>query len=278
MTNDELNEKLKEIKSWCESNNISIFQGIIEREDFHVIEWSVKKDTDWKKFLQIAQKNNINTIIIFEMFYEPEDFESDTEMYNKLIETNPELMDTIKLDDETLKEINLSLKELENRTNQMLYYGLYWIKESICYEYYESAEWYGSWSYLHNFSEIVDNEDRYIKKTENSETETEILNLARKVAADERFQNAKNRNQRENVASLIAGDEINKDPKAIFQIVRKATYILDGEVKPKKEKELKEQVKKLKSEGYNRLAISSKLGIPWAKVDKYYNREVEQED
>ncbi len=204
------------------------------------------------------------------MFYEPEDFESDTEMYNKLIEINPELMDTIKLDDETLKEINLSLKELENHTNQMLYYGLYWIKESICYEYYESAEWYDSWSYLHNFSEIADNEDQYTDKTENSETETEILNLARKVAADERFQNAKNRNQRENVASIIAGDEINKDPKAILQIARKATYILDVEIKPQKENDLKEQIQKLKSEGYSKQEITSKLGIQWAKVNKYF--------
>jgi hypothetical protein len=270
MSNDKLNEKLKEIKSWCESNNISIFEGIIEREDFQVIEWSVKKDTDWKKFLQIAQKNNINTIIIYEMFYGHEDFESDTEMYNKLIETNPELMETIKLDDETLKEINLSLKELENHKNQLLYYGLFWIKDSICYEYHENAEWYNSWSYLHNFSEIVDNEERYINKTENSETETEILNLARNVAADERFQNAKNRNQREDVASLIASDEINKDPKAIFQIVRKATYILDVEIKPKKENDLKEQIQKLKSEGYSIQEISSKLGIQWAKVKKYF--------
>jgi hypothetical protein len=152
----------------------------------------------------------------------------------------------------------------------MLYYELYWIKESICYEYCESAEWYDSRSYLHNFSEIIDNDDRYTNKTENSETEAEISNLARKVANDERFQNAKNRNQRENVASLIAGDEINKDPKAIFQIVRKATYTLDVEIKPKKENDLKEQIQKLKSEGYSIQEISSKLGIQWAKVNKYF--------
>jgi hypothetical protein len=198
------------------------------------------------------------------------DFQSDTEMYNKLIEINPELIDIIKLDDETLKEINLSLKELENHTNQMIYYGLYWIKESVCYEYYESAEWYDSWSYLHNFSKIVDNEDRYTNKTENSEMQTEISNLAEKVAADERFQNAKNRNQRENVASLIAGDEINKDPMAIAQLIQKANYILDVEIKPKKENDLKDKIQKLKSEGYSIQEISLKLGIQWAKVNKYF--------
>ncbi len=270
MSSDKLNEKLKEIKKWCESNNICIFEGIIEREDFQVIEWSVKKDTDWQKFIQIAQKNNVNTIIIFEKFFEPEDFESDTEMYNKLIEINPDLMDNIKLDDEALKEINLSLKELENHKNQILYYGLYWIKDSICYEYYENAEWYGEWSYLQQFSEIIEDEDRYKNNAEILESEPEIQNLAIKLAADERFQNAKNRNQRKYVASLIANDKINKDPLALAQLIQKATYILDVEIKPRKENELKEQIQKLKSEGYNKVEISSKLGITWAKVARYF--------
>ncbi len=270
MSNDKLNEKLKEIKSWCESNNIYIFEGIIEREDFQVIEWSVKKDTDWQKFIQIAQKNNINTIIIFETFYEPEDFESDTEMCNKLNESYPELIDTTQINDETLKDINLSLKELENHKNQLLYYGLYWIKDSICYEYYENAEWYDSWSSLQALSGMVEDEDIYINKTEISETEPEIQNLAIKLAADERFQSAKNRNQRRHVASLIASDKINRDPIAISQLIQKATYILDAEIKPKKENELKEQIQKLKSEGYNKVQISSKLGITWAKVARYF--------
>jgi hypothetical protein len=270
MSNDKLKEKLNEIKSWCESNNICIFEGIIEREDFQVIEWSLKKDKDWQKFIQIAQKNNVNTIIIFEMFYEPEDFESDTEMCNKLNESYPELIDTSQINDETLEDINLSLKDLENHKNQLLYYGLYWIKDSICYEYYENAEWYYSWSSLQALSGMVEDGDLHINKTEISETQPEIQNLAIKLAADERFQSAKNKNQRRYVASLIAGDEINKNPMALFQLIQKATYILDVEIKPKKEAELKEQIQKLKSEGYSKIEISSKLGITWAKVARYF--------
>ncbi len=270
MSNDKLNEKLKEIKSWCESNNISIFEGIIEKEDFQVIEWSVKKDTDWQKFLQIAQKNNINTIIITEVLYESEDFDYDSDICNKLNESYPELIDPTQINDETLEDINLSLKELEKHKNQLLYYGLYWIKDSICYEYYENAEWNYSWSSLQALSGMVEDGDLYINKTEISETEPEIQNLAIKLAADERFQSAKNSNQRRYVASLIASDKINKDPMAMAQLIQKATYILDVELKPKKEIELKEQIQKLKSEGYNKVEISSKLGITWAKVARYF--------
>jgi hypothetical protein len=123
---------------------------------------------------------------------------------------------------------------------------------------------------LQALSGMGEDEDLYKSKTDNIGNGMDISNLARKVAEDERFQNAKNRNQRNNAAFLIAGDEFNKDPMARTQLIQKAKFILDVEIKPKKENDLKEIIQKLKSEGYSIQEISLKLGIQWAKVNKYF--------
>ncbi len=125
-----------------------------------------------------------------------------------------------------------------------------------------------------NITEISIEQSRFgtsHKSIETYNNRTDFSDIAKKIAYDESFQKAKNDNQRKHAVSLIVGDEISKDPMAVFQILHDAKYIFDVEIKPKKDNELKERVQKLKSEGYNNLAISSKLGIPWAKVAKYYN-------
>ena len=105
------------------------------------------------------------------------------------------------------------------------------------------------------------------------ENRDKTLEYARMLANNESFQSAKNEKQRDLVAKTLINDP---HFTSIYQrskfkdICAQAKFIIDFEITPKREAEIKKNVKELKAKGLKKIEITAQLGISKNTVDKYF--------
>jgi hypothetical protein len=126
---DTLRENLTVIEKWCTDNGISIFYGAIGKSSLTEILWKESGESDWEKYLQTASKAGIKIIVV--------------DMIQNSIDTNdPNVRGFMELlEGEELKGFKDAVKSIKNRTGQIAFLKLTFIKENAMYGYSQFTDW-----------------------------------------------------------------------------------------------------------------------------------------
>jgi len=254
---DKLRNRVIEIEKWCKDNEISIFYGDITDNAATEVSWTESKDTDWEKYLSILKRLNTK-ILILEI--ETNEVDVNDEVF---LEYNEEIK-------EGLQEYKNELKIVEKTNGQIASITLNFIQENVCYSYSLFADWYDEYVDILDLLDFDDEGENEIPESSKL-NEERIEELAGKIASNEKYLKAKNRNQRNEILrNLLKQDNI--EPIDLYHISLKASTILD-EIRAIDQKELHKKVLELKSQGLTKSAISSKLNIGRDIVTKYFSQE-----
>lgn len=270
MTKDKLIPVIEDIQNWCESNEIVCFVGHTQDEPFIIYSYEKESNNEWIKFLQIAKKINVNIMVL----------EKKINFLKTLYEDDFEiLLSQDDLEQSTKKQYENALKY----DGEIALIKLSFHYNEVCYEFTITSEWYID--YFFALTEVeesddVDNQISNISSQENTpkrHSEQEIEDYSRKITEHDDFIKAKSKIHREEITKKvlkeILGDKYNELPYFYWSVVRRTEGIFEIEIKPKIEFEIKQRVLELKSQGFKKVEIRSKLDISEGMVDRFYHIE-----
>lgn len=251
---DQLKELLEKVENWCAQNIVSIFYGEIDDNKTTEVSWNQRGNSDWKSYLQVLKDTGSKVLVI----------EIEKNELNGLDDDRSNYLET--LDEDEKKNYHSALATIKKTKGQIASLIFYFFVNNTCYQYYEFAEWMNKYNTI---SEAYDfDDDDGIGN--NNLSENEIDKIARKIVADKKYQEAKDRFSRRAISdTLILKDDIENLYDTI-SISRKAEEIFNEEIKPQIETAFREKVLNLKAKGLKKVEIASKLKITRDAVNKYY--------
>jgi len=248
-------------EAWCKENNINIFYTD-DNSSLPSIIYSDRNDESLLDFKKIILKKSPPFILIIgkDVLLEKNFYESHS--------------DWVEENDENY-ESHLSL--LEVNANNLVSLEIGFVHEGVFFYIYESAEW------IDDFEEISDIMLKYDPTDVDDESDSklpkipkeEANQLAREIASSEEYGKATNMIHRSDISERKAqiyfdDKEYNYDWKSGQTIATKAENIFNEEIKPKRDEDLKSQIRDLKSQGQKKVQITSKLGITIGTLNKFW--------
>jgi hypothetical protein len=258
---DKLRNEITSIKKWCKDNDVSIFFGTPDKNNISEVFWESEEVGDLDRYLT-AFKNTCGKILIMNFVENDIDY-TDEEIY-KYEET---------LDDEEKKEFNDSLKVIQKNKGQIVSYELFFFYNNVSYEFAEYTDWDDEYQTILEAYEVSfpdndlenDNEEKEIRMSL-----TKIEELAKQITSNQKYLDAKNLIQRDEITEGLLKQESIVDFHNIYRVKQKVDAIYEVEIKPKREEEIKKKILELKRKNLKKVEIASKLGISAGMVNKFY--------
>jgi DNA invertase Pin-like site-specific DNA recombinase len=258
MRRDKLLNIITSIQDWCKENEICVFYGTLEEKNTSEVSWTKTSDTDWEQYLKVLQKSGTKIIIINTTINDIDLNDDDVISYKDFLE------------EDEIQEYDVAAKTIENTKGQIAYFQLTFIIENVCYNYSEFTDWVNDYFIVIEAFSDDDTKERNSPITDRL-TEEEIEKIARIITSNERYLNTYNSALRSEVAKVLLRQEYQgRNGIDIYKLERRIETIFEIEIRPKKEKEIKNKVLDLKEKNYKKVEIASTLGISSGMVNKYY--------
>jgi hypothetical protein len=131
-----------------------------------------------------------------------------------------------------------------------------------------SLECFAPWSeHVYGTGELLQSDDEGTHKAEEL-SEEEITTLAKKLAADQRFQKATRMDGRLFVARKVFGDMAEEYGAQLEDIISEATNIFELEIRAAQEDELRAKARTMLQQGRSRSSVATELGLTTHRLGK----------
>lgn len=131
-----------------------------------------------------------------------------------------------------------------------------------------SLEYFASWNeHVFGTTDLLEGSDEEDEDVEEL-SEREVTELAKKLAADQRFQKATRPDGRMFVARKVFGDKAEEYGSQLEDIISEAKNIFELEIKAAKEDQLRARATAMLKEGGSRSAIAAALGLTTYRLSK----------
>lgn len=131
-----------------------------------------------------------------------------------------------------------------------------------------SLECFAPWSeHVYGTGELLQSNDEGTQKEEEL-SEEEITTLAKKLAADQRFQKATRMDARLFVARKVFGDMADEYGSQLNDIISEATNIFELEIRAAQEDELRATARGMLQQGRSRSSVATELGLTTHRLGK----------
>lgn len=252
-----IEQEFEDLKFWADKNNILFVEGDFERNKSAFIEFPYKGQSSVEIFKQVAEKLNIK-VIIYELIH------LDVDTYEVIEET------VEYLEDDDIKEKFEQLRTLEDK-----YFGytLHFFNNGMTFKIENYID------ETNDFLEVKEAVDEFIEESSGSDSkfkplaQEKVIEFGNHLALHENYEKLKNRVQRENLAKQLFSKQFEELNVHIFYgislIVAQAETYYETQIKPKKEKELKQKISELLNKGWTKVKIAATLGVSKDTVNKY---------
>ena len=263
MIEDSLKKVLLSVEAFCNEAEIAVFYGSIEDNAATEVSWTNTDRSDWKKYIETAQKIKCK-ILIVDVLINNTDLEDE-----RLIDYREQLEDI------ELEEFETCLNILRERKNALAKIELHYIFENTCYSYCEYADWIEDFLFVQNIilesAESDEEEDAGEEELNSERLEFEALeSLAREITSSDKFLSAKTPLQRNEVVKDFIEEKQITYSGDRYSIERKVERIFELEIRPKQEEQIRKQILELKESNLKKVEIASRLSISLNMVNKFY--------
>lgn len=255
-----IEKTIQEVKKWTQSNNFNLFFGIVDNRNIPLVLCDTEV-TEIIDFLESAKGNGAKIIIL-----------------NKGVFWKANLLSELGISEaESDGKVKSQIKKLNKFEGQADYLSISWLNDNVMYEYLLFSDWVdeveGVKEKIIELNEIsgVSEFSRYNKK---GLPKNKIMQIANELAKHKDFfkyqWSPKLDVILKNVVETLENKKVEINYFDRTDILTEARSIFEKKYLKLREKEITEEIAKLKNEGLPKVAIQAKLEITGSMLNKYY--------
>jgi len=253
-TTDPLDQLVSKIREWAGTHNVRLLDGFVEKEgSLLVLVYNEEGDSSLENFLGAAHAFEIVALFL-----------NITRLTLDELETSIAERGTVKEMDEQERADIRTLRGLEGSVGSIAALELRALTQQprTLLKFDRFAEWF---NLVYASDEREADDDAGIAE-EDPAKEALMDELARKVAADRSFQNARNDIQRRTAAGKALGVDAGIQQADWWELLERAKEIYEAESRPSHEAWLVQEAARLKEGGLKRSEIATRLGVSINRV------------
>ncbi len=246
----DIENQIKNIKEWAIIKGILLIEGVFDEPDDSLVTIDNKDGIGINLFKELVEKLDGQALVFSSLM-----LNSSTLNY---FEEKKEFFDN------SIKE---SLNSIRNFENKYLHYTLYFFNNGMIYKIVDSSP---EITFFIQVQEAIQDIDNPPPPTL---TPDEIEEYAKELVSNEIYPKIKNRTQREHLALKLFGAELETKKLnvkwSVYSITSEAENHYETIIKPRQERQLKQQIINMHEKRWNKTKIAAELGISIRIVNKY---------
>lgn len=250
---DSLAGILSKLESWCSAQKLNLILGYLEENPgLPIVQYEGHGDNH-DDFFQLLDRLNPSALVVQAMCLSREMWQANIDRFTNSSETperNTRLQKVKACQDRIGQILVLNVKVFIEHPRLILSHQILssWAVDFVSHDEEDNAEW-----------DEQEDQDPKVRK--------QIETLARRLAQDPRFADAKNREAQAYLAESIFDSESIGEIDS-WVLAQKANAIFSVDIKPKLEAELREKAKQLKVQGNSLKNVAEQLGVTVGHVQR----------
>jgi hypothetical protein len=244
----ELEPTIRRALAWLERNGCGVFWGRFENEECGLkAQWDVDVASDVEAFLALANGSGIKVLYVDCRLCEIR------ELLGKAKEGESPDLDRLT-------------KILAPHAGELVEASLSWVGGGVVHQFTVGASWAEDYFEAWELAEPESDEDENDDDGEDGPDEEQVRRDADVLARDPGFQTARSAAQRSYVARRILDGSVVADKEMLAAVLLEAKNIFEVEIKPGAERQLVDEVQRLREQGLTKAQIARRLGISASKM------------